>query len=397
MEEKAAVPCNGSKRHGHLSRKRRFVYALVLIVFNLLVFAVAYVGSVAWRCRQYSGKHSRWIGHAYQIDKRFGYFPKPEHIAYHALQHGEQVPVLFDENGFRVPVQREPTSSPAGYGKVLFLGGSFTHGYGVPAEKTFAYLSSRALSAEPLNAGGSGWGLAHMVLRAKREIPTMQPSWVVVQYSNWLVDRSMSFYGPTSWGKSPTPYVFRQDNEFYIHDPVFMSGNFAVPISEYAGKGSLAFIWHVGLPLFAYDDLHVVWTSLRRKLGLLPLPTTSRDDVVRFAYSEIYNLCKAHGAQMLIVKIPLEYSEHPYKDNMPELECSIVDSYPALVGRLTDPSAATWKKEYCFWRGSPPVLVDIHPNETAHKVISEVIVSAIRAKDAREETEPNKAIDSDEK
>jgi hypothetical protein len=228
---------------------------------------------VAWRCQKHAVKHSRWIGSAYQTDKKFGYFPKPYQVAYHNLQFGEKVPVIFDDDGFRIPTQSDPVSSRTAEKKILFLGCSFTHGYGVPAEKTFAYLSSRKLSASCLNAGGSGWGLSHMILRAEREIPLFRPYWVVVQYSNWLVNRSMDYYGPTNWGKSPVPYIYERDNGFSIHDPVFMSGNFKFPISKYAGKGRFTFIWHVGLPLFIYDDINVIKTSLRQRVGLLPGPT----------------------------------------------------------------------------------------------------------------------------
>lgn len=80
---------------------------------------------------------------------------------------------------------------------------------------------------------------------------------------------------------------------------------------------------------------------------------------------------------MLIVKVANTYSEHPYCDEMPNVGCPIVDTYPALLYSLPVSSKEAWQREYCFWRGSPPVVVDAHPNQKAHKVIAGVIVSAI--------------------
>ena len=377
--EAQSAPANSQP----LSRKKKLIFGGVLLLINLLILAGVYVGSIAWRCRQYAEKHSRWIGSPYLPHPQLGYFPNPHHIAYHALEHGERVPVLFNEHGFRIPIDEERSSATIPDRKILFLGCSFTHGYGVPAEKTFAYLSSRELGAEALNAGGSGWGLAHMVLRARQEIPRVKPAWVVVQYSSWLVDRSMNFYGPTGWGKSPAPYIYPDNQKLRIHDPVFRSGNFNLPISDYARKGRLAFIWHVGLPLFAYDDFHVLKTWLRCRLGLLPLPTQNRAAVIDFAYSEIFRLCQEQGANMLIVKIPNNYADHPCRDELPAVGCPSVDTYPALLDSLPVPSNETWRKEYCFWRGSPPALVDTHPNQKAHEVIAQTIISAIRASDTR--------------
>ena len=42
-------------------------------------------------------------------------------------------------------------------------------------------------------------------------------------------------------------------------------------------------------------------------------------------------------------------------------------------------SLETYGKEYGHWRGSPPELVDAHPNEKAHAILAQEILSVIEA------------------
>ena len=57
--------------------------------------------------------------------------------------------------------------------------------------------------ANGINAGVPSWGLGHMVLLAREVVPRIKPDILVVQYSEWLVDRALSFYMPTFWAKLP--------------------------------------------------------------------------------------------------------------------------------------------------------------------------------------------------
>ena len=56
----------------------------------------------------------------------------------------------------------------------------------------------------------------------------------------------------------------------------------------------------------------------------------------------------------------------------------LVDAQDALLGRLPVINLENYNQKYAHWRGSPPKIVDRHPNETAHQIIAETIVSQIR-------------------
>ena len=367
-----------------LSRKKKIIFTAIIAFITFLFCFLLYFGFIYLRSIKFHDKQVRWIGSSYQADKDYGYFPKPNSVAFYLFKTGEKVPVLFDRNGFRVPERR--LRIDRGYKtKILFLGCSFTHGYGVPAEKTFAHLAAKELNARELNAGISGGGFSQMVMRARKEIPRFKPKYVVAQYSNWLARRDTRLYKPTDYGKTPTPYFYESNNKILIHPPAFTTINFDVPIAKYSRKGLLPFTWHVGMPLYLHDDYFVLVTSLKRLLGILPKPVQSKEAIVRFAYKEIDRVCRANGAQMIILKL---YSNVTNKepDEIEMLGYPVIDTFEPLASRLPARTKKAWKKEFRFMRGNPPRLVDNHPNAKAHRIIAQTIVEGIRAITGRRRT-----------
>ena len=61
----------------------------------------------------------------------------------------------------------------------------------------------------------------------------------------------------------------------------------------------------------------------------------------------------------------------------------IVDGHGALLKRLPIVNHENYKKNYAIWRGSPPKIVDTHPNERAHQIIAEEIVSKIQSSEEK--------------
>ncbi len=356
---------------------RLWLFRALLVAFNLLLFGGFYLGTVAWRSQALHAKQGRWVGRAYRPHKQYGHFPRRRGQAYHSLEHGELVPVVFDGGGFRVPVKTP--AAPPGAPRLLFLGDSFTHGYGVAAEKTFPFLTARKVGAVALNAGVSGWGLSQMVLRARAEIPRVKPDLIVVQHSSWLAARSMGFYGPTRGALAPSPYFFEDHGRIAIQPPVFTSRLFSLPLSEHSQEGLLPFAWHVGLPLFAYEDWSVLRTSMRRALGRLPRPARSEPEVLRFAYGEISRLCAEHGAAMVVLVLP-----HRIHDRAAELTNVppewIVPTLEELTRGLPEPNREAWENSYQLWRGDPPQLVDRHPSPRMHAAIAKILARAIEGR-----------------
>src|SRR5262249_38650613 len=121
----------------------------------------------------------------------------------------------------RVPPESSAVEPSAAVPRILTLGCSFTFGDACPAEETFAFRLQSELAATVLNAGKCSYGMAQMVLLARDLIPRHKTHMVVVQYSPWLIDRSMACYLPSYYGVMPGPYFYGHDGRLEIASPVF--------------------------------------------------------------------------------------------------------------------------------------------------------------------------------
>lgn len=357
-----------------LSRKKKLLFSTVTFEFST---SICYLGATFWRCHQQYKQHcGGQINSAYAPDANYGYFPRPRILAYSSFVPGEKIPVAFDENGFRIP---EGSSEVDEHTRptILFLGCSFTHGYGVLAEKTFAWLAADAVGAKALNAAGSGWGVSQMVLRARDEIPRLRPDIVVVQYSNWLPERSTRLYGPTHWALSPTPYFYQSNENVEIHPPVFQSAMFHLNVSNSEQQGLLPFVWKIGLPLCVHDDFHAAETSVRRMAGLLPA-AASPAAAVSSSYSEIQTLCDDNDATMVVLGLSRKINDVA-KYPLDSVETPIVDTLEALKRKLPRQTDEAWDAAYAIWGGSPSRIVNRHPNERMHAEIADVLTVALQS------------------
>jgi lysophospholipase L1-like esterase len=107
------------------------------------------------------------------------------------------VDVEFRINGQGLRADRDyPYAKPPGVFRIVSLGDSYTVGYEVEHEETFAQVLERELAArgfavEVLNAGVSGYSTAEQVLYLERELVRYEPDVVLVSfYGNDLVDNS---------------------------------------------------------------------------------------------------------------------------------------------------------------------------------------------------------------
>lgn len=359
-----------------LSRRKKVKFTLIVATALVLLCLCIYVSSVLWRCSSYLKRHSRWVGSVYRSDPEYGYFPRAGAYALHVLRGNDRIPVQLDADGFRIPATPRTGQLPS-EGSILFLGCSFTHGYGVPAEHTFAQRVADKLGARCLNGGVSGWGYSQMVLRARHDIARFRPKIVVVQYSNWLVSRSQSCYGPSDFGAVPTPFVFKKEGAPAIHAPVFRAAIHDLMQRRTEQNGLLWFSWQVGLPLLIHDDFFVPYTSVRQQLGLLPVPLASRSETLDFALEEIRQVCATHGSRMIVVMLRNSFDDAP-QDALDAAKYSIVDTFEPLAAALPERTATAWAHRYYHWRGIPPRLVDMHPGPDAHAEIARAIIRYLK-------------------
>lgn len=330
-----------------------------------------------------------WRGAPHRSDPVLGVAPRPNARGEHLLRAGPPIPMGFDAQGLRVPVgeagerRARRQQELAGRPLVLFLGDSMTYGDCTLAEHTFAELVGDWMGMRVANAGVCGYGLAHMVLRARELVPLLEPDVLVVQHSSWLADRGIRPYAPTYWGRVPTPYAVSLD-PLRFASPLYTTkvtefdlGAYTHPASGQP-PGRAQFWREIGLPLLAHDDWGEALVAARWALGRIEKPVEDHVAFDRAAYAELTELARAHGARILV--LPLALALEPVLNPAVYLPEGVwaVPAQMHLVKSLPTLDRATYERLYNHWRGDPPVLVDNHPNELAHQRIAEELVVWLR-------------------
>jgi hypothetical protein len=222
-----------------------------------------------------------------------------------------------------------------------------------------------------------------MLIQARRLVPELRPDYLVVQYSDWLVDRSLSELSPSLFGAWPTPYFYDgEDGEFLLHPPIFPTRRPELSVEEFRDSPSgmvdrLRFFWQVGLPQFVWDDYHFQVYMLRRLLETIPNPTERWLELVRAVYAEFGDIADEYGARLIIVGLAYDHAPQALDPKVFPANAIIVYAHDALVDALPRPDQENYDKEYAHWRGDPPEIVDIHPNRAAHRIIANAILEGI--------------------
>lgn len=365
-----------------LSRGRRLLFWAVLLAF---LVAFAWVASIVARTTSgylYVKKQpSGWRGQVARPDARLGVAPIPGAIGTEILPGGFEVPVRFDEMGFRMPLTARP--SPPGGPTVLALGDSFTFGTGCVAEETYPFLVAQALHGRALVAGYPGYGLAQVLALAQEHLPRLRPDLLLVQASTWLPARSANRLRKTAFDFFPVPhFVSGKGGVPEWRPPLFLGKVFELPITRYRDtrKGLLdwgSFVTRVGFPLFLHDDPRRLALMVGERTGRLPR-LVSRERISATVYPEILRLCRESGTRMVVVVLENDGEKKLVASDLGlPAEVSVIETVIGLTAGMASPDRETYLRAYGHWMGSPPRLVDEHPNARAHAIIAEQVLRAL--------------------
>jgi hypothetical protein len=367
-----------------LRNKERRVFHILLFLIPAVTIVLIYCGYTAYRTNQlynYVKSYQRgWSGKVHEAHKVLGFAPIPNTQGSEIMPIGPAVPMQYDKDGFRIPMD-DTLQNENNHPIVLTLGCSFTYGAATHAKDTFPYLVGKFIGGSTKNAGVCGYGLSQMVIIAKQLIPGHNPDYVIVQYSPWLVKRAVRPFAPSYYGKIPNPYYAEEDN-LAIKPPVFQTKIYDLPLDHYRNSpvgffDFFSFFGNVGWPLFLHDDFNMMAYTLARLLSLKDRPTKNRSAVIQHVYGEIFKLTEQIGAKLIIVVLGEDSYPVPIQKDLFPTDVLIVDAHSELLNRLPTINEKSFQRQYGHWRGDPPILVDGHPNEDAHRIIAEKIVSKI--------------------
>jgi hypothetical protein len=353
---------------------------LVLSVSFLLCASLAYLGSIAVRTASAYSEQKRgqgWVGHVYEAEPELGFHLVPGARGSETFPIGPDVAACVDADGFRVPADARATTTRV-RPLVLALGCSYTYGAACEAQEIFPYLVAQRLHGSCVNAGCSSYGLAQMLILARRLIPLYRPDYVLFQHSPWLAERSRTRFAPVFFGSLSIPCFDADSGGVKLCPPAFHPIVFDLPVERYLHSPPgvldfLSFELRVGIPLIFHDD--VERCLLRRREP--PLHPPSSEVIAESVHAEVAALCAKHGARLVLVAVGKSCQPVPIEDSAAKLGCLVVDAEAALCARLPDMDKGTYLLRYGRWGGDPPVLVDAHPNPLAHSIIAQAILEAI--------------------
>ncbi len=324
-------------------------------------------------------------------DPELGFRPAPGATGVYDFPRGLHVSQSFNTDSFREPVLLDRGGAAGDRGSLLALGDSFSLGDACEAEECFPWRVARGVELSRVyNAAFSSYGLAQMLLRGERWIPERRPRVILAQYSDWLLARAVSPFAPTTMGVVTAPYFADEGSSVRVVPPIFESPLYELKPGLFHGTpedpGDRArFFFDFALPYHLSLDGRMSRDLVRRSLGLRPAPTRHGLAVVRHVYGHLAAHARAVGAIFVVVLL---------SEGRPGPSAEIRNALAALPGvklvdgeaRLQAAAAAAARSEperayarmFGVWAGTPPRLVDMHPNPEANRLIAEAILSALR-------------------
>lgn len=152
------------------------------------------------RPTRYVGEHENRPSRNFIADERLGWRMKSRHSFEWQID-GRQVIYRSDRDGFRISTS---TSSASGGRPVVFVGDSFTFGFGVPFEETFASRLGAALGTPVVNLALPGYGVDQMSQSLRFEALPLRPRAIVVAFIDYDLGRSLTAYRSIEGMNKPT-------------------------------------------------------------------------------------------------------------------------------------------------------------------------------------------------
>ncbi|MBM4079436.1 MAG: hypothetical protein FJ278_07030 [Planctomycetes bacterium] len=370
-----------------MTRKR--IKRIAFVCYLIALLTIAYGTTVIFRGRAIYGllKSGRAIRgeSTIEADTVLGYAPRPNSSWVKVFQSPPDVLYAYDRDRCRVSGRSEEPSGPFTF---LFLGCSFTHGDACPFEETYPSLVSDHFGAKCRNRGFAAYGLSQMVLIAERVIPDTKPTHVFAQYSPWIVDRGMSHFAPTLSTKKPQPFFYSTpDGSVHLHPPPYAACRVRPHVAAYqkTERGvvdKLSFLFNIALPLYINEDIRYSVYRARRALRTIPPPAKDHLSVLSSGYGAIARICKQNGARLIVPVIGAP-GQVPREDDLEALRTTLglelADCWSPLLQGLPDSERATFLSRYAHFRGSPPQMVDNHPNGAAHAIVAQSLIRKLGA------------------
>jgi hypothetical protein len=298
------------------------------------------------------------------------------------------IPVIFDSISCRaVPDSLKLKSDTLD----LYLGCSFTIGASILAQNSYPYLTSKLLNHNYINAAIGGYGLGQMVQQVRSLTKQYKIKYVFIQLSPWLAGRAMNLLGPAYHAYRPCPYFSDLRDSFKLNLPAFTSlwytfRNWRNTKPSYYER--MQFILSDGINMEILDYFSYQFALLKTKIGIIPKPTKRKNELEKYVYDYMIDVCKKNNSIPILVKIGYNHPFFPQSyDNSKILmdyfkrKAKIIDLDLALQQKVDVESKSFKDLFYLGYTNHNRIIrYDAHPNEYANKLFSDRIYYKLKKK-----------------
>ena len=324
------------------------------------------------------------IGIPYVPDDTLGLKHIPNSLGAQSIPYyGKIIPMHSSKEGFRVPVSDSTSLDANGHADVIFFGCSFTYGHGILAEEAFPYVVAKQDSLSYINAGVCSYGLSQMDILANRLIPKYKPKYVVIQYSPWLIQRSLCLFSPNGLVVLTNPYFCKNGDNISILPPVYVVQAFQDKgeLREKYEGNYLSFVFKVGIPYCENNFFHIISVKIKQAWNPLLRPATDADAVEKYIYNDMVRVATENGAQVIILNLgDQEYSQRSKSLFDTKYNVRFAEADSMLSDYLEKSVTKDFRKEFGIlgFNGQDSVYADPHPNAKAHKIIAKSILLKLK-------------------
>lgn len=260
-----------------------------------------------------------------------------------------------------------PYAKPQGSRRILCLGDSFTFGYGVEADQTFADVLERALNTdgeddgtwEVINAGVPGTGTAHQLAYFSLEGYKYDPDFVL-----------LSFCGKNDFSDNVKHGIYSLSNGRLVKHDARLSSVGRIRRSIEALPGYRGIMTRSRLMMFVGHRL-TSWISVRRPSGPQdPAAAAAQKqeayNLTRALILGLRDLCLARGCQLVITVVP-ESDGGDMRDEVAQLVADVRAEGVAYLDLRSVFDGGTEPATNYFY------AVDKHWNVSGHLLVAEAL------------------------
>ena len=350
---------------------RRILRWTLVVVLNVLVTGALLLGFYVYRIGKIPRYPIRVAGSPFmQRDPEIGYVPVPHgDTAIQHLDSGAAYHVTNDRFGARV--NRPGDETPARV-DLMTLGCSFTWGFGVRNEDTYAQRLGMSLGVSTANFAMAGYGSIQslQMLRRHREL---RPRTVIYGVIDVHLNRNVSACAPSFAPFCvPTPYFEADGSGGRIHPPLagvvgFDSIRREIVTQETRRPRDLlvAALWAMRA-----DLVHYTRGGRRHDAS-----AEAMNDSIRFAIGQMADTTREIGADLIVVYMPYVVAGGSLAPPPAALAKAVSEAHVRIVD--VTPTFTAYLAQH------PGTLLgltarDGHPNRIGHQLIAEQIAASIQ-------------------